>query len=201
MSETATLPARTKRDSSREHARETQVAPGPLTPKEIRQRPDGTIEVVMSNGEIQTNGQINDDMFYVPKHVIPDGMTYEYKAVTVMGNGELAQQSLYHQTNWRPVHHEMHPGVFGGPGSKGSIVKEGLMLMCRAAVFTDMARRQDKQRFDNEMVSRRASFETAATKALEASTPNAIKPKITSTVTGIPDYARSGGGTKTFAVE
>ena len=200
MSETATLPARSKREIPREPAREIQSAPGPLTPREIRQRPDGTIEVVMSNGEVHTNGQINDDKFHVPKNVIPDGMTYEYKAVTVMGNGELSQQSLYHQTNWRPVHHEMHPGVFGGPGSKGAIVKEGLMLMCRAAVFTDMARRADQIRFNNEMASRRATFDASATKALEGATPNAIRPKITSSITGIPDYAKSGG-TKTFNVE
>ena len=127
-----TAPSRTKRDAGREPAREMAFSPDmPLRPTEVRQRSDGTIEVVMSNGEVQTNGQTNDDKFYVPQHIIPDGMTYEYKAVTIMGNGELSQQSLHHQMNWRPVHHEMHPGVFGGPGSKGSIVKEGLMLMCR----------------------------------------------------------------------
>ena len=74
----------------------------------------------------------------------PRGMTYEWKAQTVMGY-ELTEQQIMQEANgWTPVPSERHPELTGSRGAKGGIIKRGgQILMERPEEITREAAEMD----------------------------------------------------------
>jgi hypothetical protein len=71
----------------------------------------------------------------------PQGMTYEWKAQTIMGFELLEQQIMQEANGWTPVPAERHPELTGSRGAKGGIIKRGgQILMERPNEITAEAR-------------------------------------------------------------
>ncbi len=83
----------------------------------------------------------NVDPFFVPPDIIPEGFTYQWNAVSVIGNTDVVLDKLmgYYENHWRPVPAERHPGMFVPYGSKGEIIRGGLRLEERPKYLTDEA--------------------------------------------------------------
>lgn len=84
----------------------------------------------------------------------PPGWTYEWKRYSIYNAPQATYQSTIQRVGrWTPVQHEAHPGVFGAPGERGSIIHEGLILMERPTALHNEAR-QEEQNLADEKVRR-----------------------------------------------
>lgn len=89
------------------------------------------------------------DKFHVDAHLIPEGWSYEWKRISVLGaEVKIARDPSYEQhmaeNAWEPVPASRHPGLMP-EGSSGAIIRDGLMLMERPMALTLEARAEDRQ--------------------------------------------------------
>jgi hypothetical protein len=69
------------------------------------------------------------DMLYVPPEIIPDGMRYNWKTLSVYGQQQSRRFGRFQTTGWEPVPASRHPGLFTPLGYEGFIEYDGLVLM------------------------------------------------------------------------
>ena len=84
---------------------------------------------------------------------IPDGMTYEWKRISNLGQEDRRHQVNLARNKWVPVPADRHPEIGGDPllpdqhnrphPHEGSIVIDGLMLMERPIEITRMVQQDD----------------------------------------------------------
>lgn len=82
------------------------------------------------------------DKFYVDPRKIPDGVSYEYKRISCLGQSDPFYEQDLAANHWTPVPASRHPDLMAG-SSSGDIVREGLMLMERPSYLTEEARSED----------------------------------------------------------
>lgn len=90
----------------------------------------------------------NEDRFAIPAEEIPDGMTYEWKRLTMLGKEDHRHQANLARNRWTPVPAERHPLIGGDPTPdddrgnahphRGCIIVDGMILMERPAHITDI---------------------------------------------------------------
>ena len=114
-------------------------------------RPDDSDRVRMRNG----NEAINP--FKIPQWVYdryPD-LSFEWKAYEVMGQPNQAENQMIHDQGWRPVPHQMVPGVYAEPGTPGPVIVRDMILVERPAHLTKQAREEEIGRArSNVMINR-----------------------------------------------
>lgn len=93
----------------------------------------------------------NVDRFYIPKHLIPDGWSYEWKRESLFGQEDTAHMMHMAENGWTPVQASAHPGYFMPDGHNGPIRRDGMILMERPVELTNEARREDEINAKNLM--------------------------------------------------
>lgn len=97
----------------------------------------GAMVVTGRNGEQLTRRRASvGDQYFVPPHEIPDGWSYQWNPVTVLGEAQIAQENQHYENGWRPVSADRHPGRWTRPGATGAIVVDGLRLEERPIELT-----------------------------------------------------------------
>jgi len=86
------------------------------------------------------------DEFYVPASAIPDGWTYEWKRITVMGQEDPAYQVQIAQKGWEAVPASRHPEMMPHGWSGNTIDRKGQRLFERPREITDEARQIEMRR-------------------------------------------------------
>lgn len=104
--------------------------------------------------------------FYEPSHnkfdvdlsKKPDGMSYEWHAVTILGEVNHQQLVNWERNLWTPVPASRHPEVGGEPipkdhkyASSGGILVEGQMLFERPQAVTDYARKIQRKEASDQV--------------------------------------------------
>ncbi len=69
------------------------------------------------------------DMLHIPPEIIPEGMRYNWKTLSVLGMQQARRFGRYEATGWSPVPASRHPGLFTPKGYEGQIEYDGLVLM------------------------------------------------------------------------
>lgn len=96
----------------------------PSVPQSVKDAEEYAQNIFDNYGEIIAQ----DDKFYVPVELIPEGWAYEWKAMEIVGKPNGYHMVAQKRLGWRPVdstrHPELVPEDYTGP-----IVKDGLMLM------------------------------------------------------------------------
>lgn len=69
------------------------------------------------------------NMLHIPPELIPDGMRYNWKTMSVLGQQQARRFGRYQATGWEPVPASRHPGLFTPRGYEGEIEYDGLVLM------------------------------------------------------------------------
>lgn len=135
MAETATADRRTTADRKR---REDVEAPA-----RVEERPrarEGVMEFKHPvTGEILTRslGNSNDSPYFIPPDIIPDGMHYEWKRKSTMGEPDLANMLALQRNGWRAVPAERHP--------ERAVELDGLVLMEAPIMFVERARAEERR--------------------------------------------------------
>lgn len=91
------------------------------------------------------------DKFYIDPASIPDGMDYEFHAISILGKENTQQLINWERNRWTPVPADRHPEIGGEPvdeksryARSGGIVIEGQMLFERPKAITNEARRRER---------------------------------------------------------
>lgn len=72
--------------------------------------------------------QAETDQFHVPPHIVPDGVSYCWFRMEVVGQPDHARIAAIEHAGWQPVPQKRHPGLFMPPNVDGPIQKDGLAL-------------------------------------------------------------------------
>lgn len=127
--------------------------------------------------------------FAIPAEIIPDGMEYEYKVLTVLGETMRDQQVSYERDGaWRPVPANRHPELLGKfldkDNPEQAIINGGQILMERPRVYSDDAREEEKIKADSRLNNQ---FESLGLKDKEG--PPRMRPMVKRdySVQAVPD--------------
>lgn len=69
------------------------------------------------------------DMLFIPPELVPEGMRYNWKTLSVFGQQQSRRFGRFQATGWEPVPASRHPGLFTPMGYDGFIEYDGLVLM------------------------------------------------------------------------
>jgi hypothetical protein len=91
------------------------------------------------------NGGMDEgtDEFYIPKDIIPDGWTYEWKRHTIWNQEDPAYAVQLAREGWEPVPAKRHPQMMPSSWEKGTIERKGMLLMERPSEISEEVRRID----------------------------------------------------------
>jgi hypothetical protein len=85
------------------------------------------------------------DEFYVDLTCVPDGWTYEWKRLSLLGAEDPTYTVHLARMGWEPVPSSRHPEMMPSGWARGTIERKGLILMERPSEVVDEARRlQDR---------------------------------------------------------
>lgn len=117
--------------------------PGPISEEELMD----LVEAVLTE----------DNPFFIPPEMIPDGYAVEWKRKTVFG-APAPNQASYEvnlaRTRWEPVSLSTHPSfkpLLPSGYDKDSVEKEGMMLYIRPKAISDKVREIQKIKADNQL--------------------------------------------------
>lgn len=85
-----------------------------------------------------------EDIFYIPVDEIPEGLSYEWKRYSVIGQEDPFYLAQLREQGWEPVPPKRHPSWVPPGYSQPHIIKGGMILMDRPIELTEEAR--DEQR-------------------------------------------------------
>lgn len=132
-----------------------------------RTKADGRLEVVGHNGEVLSRTRIQvGDQFEIPAHLIPEGWSMQWNAISVAGNAEILMDQQHHMylNGWRPVPAERYAGTLVPKGTKGNIIRGQQILMERPKALTDEARAEDVRNAHQLIADRNESLKLAGMK-------------------------------------
>ena len=125
-----------RRDMAKEPIRETVREPV---------RANGRKEVIGRDGKVLSRKRgTNVDRFHVPREMIPDGWSYEWKAQTIFGQENTAHMMHMAENGFTPVPASRHSGYFMPEGYDGPIIRDNMILMERPLELTNEARYEDE---------------------------------------------------------
>lgn len=94
--------------------------------------------------------KITDDKFFIPPHMIPDGVSLEWKRYSIKGMEDPYYLASLQRQGWEVMVAEDFPGLVPN-GHKGPIIKEGMVLMGRRAELTNAAVAEMKRTAQEQM--------------------------------------------------
>jgi hypothetical protein len=72
---------------------------------------------------------VEQEKFFIPPEIMPNGMTYEWKTKEVLGRPNVTGMSSYQRRGWEFVPAERHPGRWTPEGTQGPLELDGMVLM------------------------------------------------------------------------
>jgi hypothetical protein len=133
---------------TQERVEETVMEPVTAVPRaemrsEVREE-DSRSRAARRAAEIR--GHIGDmdqgvDEFYVDPTIIPEGWTYEWKRLAILGQEDSTHQIHLARMGWEAVPARRHPGMMPASWSKATIERKGMILMERPTEVVEEARR------------------------------------------------------------
>ncbi|WP_421696926.1 hypothetical protein [Ancylobacter sp.] len=88
---------------------------------------------------------ISEDPLHIPDHLIPDGMSYEWKRSRIGGKPDQQHLMNMMRQHWRPVPAERHPELAWADSTSKYIEKDAVILMERPAYLTEEAQKERVQ--------------------------------------------------------
>ena len=105
--------------------------------------------------------------FDFDQSIVPEGWSYEWKELTVMGMTNASRQIELARFGWEPVPTSRHPEMMPAGSTERSIIRKGLQLMERPAEVTEIAKKQELRAAQMQMRSKKEQLEGAPVGAFE----------------------------------
>lgn len=143
-------------------------------------REDSGVSIDPATGRVIAFGRTRKrrsdaDQFHIPPEIIPDGWDYQWVTFSVYGQEQTANLVSMQENGWTPVPADRHAGMFMPAEHKGSIIRDGLMLVERPMALTIEARQEEhrKSRTQSNDARRLFGMRGAPEKGFVTDTPTA----------------------------
>ena len=94
--------------------------------------------VTMEEFERLLQGDEEGGFLDIPRELWPDGMRYEWKTYSVLGQHQARRFGRFQSRGWEPVPASRHPGLFHEIGYQGFLEYDGLVLCERPEAMCKM---------------------------------------------------------------
>ena len=101
------------------------------------------------------------DEFYIPKDIIPEDWSYEWKRKTVLGYEDPAYQVALRKQGWEPVPAKRHPEMMPMNWKGEYIERKGMILMERPMEITQEVRSHDLLKARQQVRQKEAQLNSA----------------------------------------
>ncbi len=119
-------------------------------PRSVSSRERAALRAAQIKGHI---GDLDEgtDEFWIDPAEIPDGWSYEWKRVTVLGAEDPSYQTFLARRGWEPVDARRHPDMMPRGSVSPIIERKGMVLMERPMEITQEVKNIEKQRARNQV--------------------------------------------------
>ena len=123
------------------------------------------------------NGGMDEgtDEFYIPKDMIPEGWSYEWKRHTIFNQEDPAYAVQLAREGWEPVSVQKHPQMMPSNWTKGTIERKGMILMERPREICEEVARIEQRRAREQVRIKEAQLAGAPEGTLERVSPKISK--------------------------
>lgn len=118
---------------------------------------------------------LGEGIFDIPTHEIPEGLTYEFKRYTNMGQEDPFYLARMREQGWEPVPPSRHPNWVPPGYKEPHIIKGGQILMDRPKELTDEANRETRTLARQQIREAEQRLGLAPKDTLERVRPNLVK--------------------------
>src|SRR6516164_1146601 len=94
----------------------------------------------------------------VPRELWPDGVRYEWKTYSVLGQQQQRRFGRFQSRGWEPVPASRHPGLFHAVGYDGFIEYDGLVLCERPEQMCQMVEEREFQKATGQVRGKEAQI-------------------------------------------
>ena len=126
------------------------------------------------------------DDFFVDPSSIPDGWTYEWKRLTVLGMEDPSYQVSLRRTGWTPVPAHRHPEMMPAGHKDDAILRKGMILMERPEEITQEVRAIDKKRARDQIRVKEQQLNEAPTGQFERRNKDSSLAKVKKSYEAMP---------------
>lgn len=133
-------------------------------------RSDIRSDTIRGKTRKRKGGQLNDQ-FHIDASAIPQGMSYEWKTVSVFGKENPSYNVMLRDQGWEPVNSDRHPDMVS-EGYNGPIIRDGLMLMERPIELTLEAQAEDRAAARQVVQTKKQQMGEAPAGTLPREAPN-----------------------------
>lgn len=126
----------------------------PVERQEVRQearpepkepvRPTRAAARIIPQG-LRRNDRHDEDQFFIPMNIVPEGWEYQWIRKAVMGKPDMAHLSNMQENHWEPVPKDRHPNI--------ETDHDGMVLMERPKYVSDDARAAQFEKADRAVRS------------------------------------------------
>lgn len=111
--------------------------------------------------EITLKDYDEDNQFYIDPHLVPEGMSYEWKRYTIRGKEDNQYQAKLRQKGyWSAVPASRHPHLAGfGVTGDQPIINEDMILMERPIELTEERLRRNERKAKQQVNDKLAELE------------------------------------------
>lgn len=133
-------------------------------------------------------GNMDDgvDKFYIDPRAIPDGWSYEWKTLAVLGKENPSYQVSLAHRGWEAVPRSRHPEMMPDNYRGETIEREGMLLMERPKEITDEVKALDQRKAREQVRSKEQQLNGAPPGQFERGTHPATQVKVNKSYESIP---------------
>jgi hypothetical protein len=168
---------------------EFKIEKAPRKPMRSEMRDESPVERAKRRAaEIKQHGAFsiedNIDKFYINPDDVPEGWSYEWKRLTLLGKEDPSYQVNLARTGWEAVPAERHPSYMP-EGNFRHIERDGMILMERPKVLTDEARNVESRRARNQVRAKEEQLSSTPSGTMTREHQN-VRPTVKKSYSPIP---------------
>lgn len=164
----------------------TAQPPSPQSPREEDPRARAARRALELREHMGGNMDDGVDKFYIDPRVIPEGWSYEWKALSVLGKENPSYQVALAHRGWESVPRSRHPEMMPDNYRGETIEREGMILMERPKEITDEVKAIDLRNARQQVRSKEEQLGAAPQGQFERGTHPQTQPRINKTYESIP---------------
>lgn len=133
-------------------------------------------------------GSMDDgvDKFYIDPRIIPDGWSYEWKTLSVLGKENPSYQVSLAHRGWEAVPRTRHPELMPDNYRGETIEREGMILMERPKEITDEVNQLERRKAREQVKGKEQQLGAAPPGQFERGTHPQTQPRINKSYEAIP---------------
>lgn len=149
---------------------------------------DPRVRAARRAAELRDHGSLDEDedKFKFDLSIIPDGWSYEWKMLEVLGKADPSYQVNIARKGWEAVPRSRHPEMMPDNYAGNTIVRDGMILCERPLEITEAARRREYQKARDQVRGKEEQLGASPPGTFERSNKDSPLAKVTKNYEAIP---------------